>query len=350
MNQKFSINNYISFQLDDRSKKIIAGFLSIVVILSILGVLFAFFPINRPEEDPKIEEEVIFAESTLSAITPDKLFYQEVDLADLDIYPSSWAERRFGDKKNDPQISGEQSDPDGDGLSNKLEFIYGSDPLNPDTLCNGESNTPLCVGRNDKQNVDQLISPLTGLRLREDETKLVINFQNKRVVESIKESFDNASKDGFDFTTLYQLSKKVDLMDELADISVITTSDSRQNTINYLQFKTNLVQDILGKSEFESLSTIYSLLKVSDLEKQKSAFNSILEKVKEYPVPDPLKDDHKVYIYTFQQLIKLIDLRIDALTNNKLESEEYREAVKNTSISIAWSHRKINESSFVFNP
>jgi len=346
----------IDFNLTEKQKNFFAVLFSVITLGVVITVFVLLF------QGPGEEEEVVSSTTNrelqenldrlnrLSDISPEDLFYEEVTFEDLDIYPSAWVERNFTpSERNNELLSGASGDPDRDGLINKLEFIYGSDPKNIDSLCNGESNEEFCAGLNDKENVDAGISPLTGLPLDEETRKFTINFQDRTVIESLEESFDNAAREGLDFPTLYQLSKTVDYTEQVETITVITEPETRQNLLDYTDFRITLVEDILGSNELQSLSRIYSLVSIDELTSQREALSLKLQEVENYQVPNTQAEGHKLYIFIFRQLLDLVDLRIDAIEKNTLDSEVYQQDARDTSISIVWSYRKLNENSLVVN-
>lgn len=343
----------IDFSLTNKQKNIFAIILTLVTII-VLTFVYIFFFVEKPQDDSVTmnSEELIRASESLSNnlsnLSPEDIFYQDVTFEDLDIYPMGWIERNFTSTEMTNQlIAGPTGDPDNDGLSNKLEFIYGSNPKNADSLCNGVTNTPTCTGKNDKQNVDANISPLTGLSLDDKDKVFSINFQNKAVIESLKNSFDSAAREGLDFPTLYQLSKTVDYTTQVNAIAVKTEPETRQNLIDYAQYRITLANDVLGSNELQSLSRIYSLVSSEELTVQKAALTTKRNEIIDYTAPESVRISHQLYVFIFDQLLQLVTLRLEGITTGAINTETYQKAAKESSIAIVWAYRILNESTII---
>ncbi|KAF0094829.1 MAG: Pectinesterase [Puniceicoccaceae bacterium 5H] len=73
-------------------------------------------------------EQTLTASNSGGAVTGTSDPFQ---LLPADTY-ADWQQDAFGSQSGDPNVSGMGQDPDGDGLSNLLEFAYGLDPLASD--------------------------------------------------------------------------------------------------------------------------------------------------------------------------------------------------------------------------
>lgn len=341
----------VDFNLTNNQKNFFAALLSGLTLVVIIGVFVLIFSGNPENDDDNnqtsgdVTEILTGFDQTLSGLEPGELFYDDVTFEDLDIYPSAWVERNFTTAEAANElISGPGADPDQDLLSNKLEFIYGSNPNNPDSLCDGELDDDLCKGRNDKENVDAGISPLTGLSLDEELKVFRINFQDQAVIETLEESFDNASREGLDFPTLYQLSKTVDNTEAVSSITVVTTEETRENLLEYIEFRIDLVEEIIGNDELQSLSQIYSLISIPDLERQLAILEAETDRVANFPVPESEAESHKLYVYIFQRLTELVEIRLGGLQNDTLDTEAYQEEARRASVDIVWAYRQLNDA------
>lgn len=340
----------IDTNLTNTQRSIIAGILAALVIIGSL-VGYAYFA-NQDNETTDVVEDDVLAEiealsrsasGRLSSIEPEDLLLDTITFSELDIYPSAWVERRFpASNVNNLSITGATQDPDQDGLINKLEFIYGSDPLNPDSLCDGDTTKDGCEGRNDKENVDAGISPLTGLPITEDES-FEINFQNQALIETLSESFDEAAREGLDFPTLYDLSRTVDNTEYVSQIPVSTVPETRENLLEYNRFKAELTRSFVGGDELESLTRVYSLIDLEELQNQLVALEDQYQEVLNYQVPDTQVERHQLFTYIYEQLVVLLETRIDGLEQDIIGTPAYGDLARQTSVNIVWSYRVLNE-------
>jgi hypothetical protein len=282
---------------------------------------------------------------SLDQVNLDNILFDIISFKDLPVYPKAWVEKFFTISEQANQlISGPNADADSDGLTNKEEYFYASSPVNKDTLCNGKKDDTTCNGSNDKQNVDAGLSPLTGLTL-DNFDKVKIKKQDYAILNRIQDSFENAAKEGIDFPTLYQLSKTIDLSSEYKKIEILTQSNDRANVVNYISFRAKLLQDISDQGEVTLFSELYQSIKIDEIKKVRKKYADKFEELKNTYAPERFSEIHKAYIYFFEKIIQLLDLRIEGISEKKTESKDFRERSKVKGTEVMWSYKKLSEIS-----
>ncbi|NJS41589.1 hypothetical protein HC766_04550 [Candidatus Gracilibacteria bacterium] len=211
-----------------KNKIVIAVFLTIAILTGVIILSTTLFSNKSSDESTSnsdnVDKEAIIkklAQSSQSGLQPQEVINQTIQLSDLPVYPIAWQEKFFKlTERNNELVAGPAADYDKDGLSNKEEYFQGSDPTNPDTLCDGKTDDANCQGKNDSENVKQGISPLTGLQI-DTPKEFVIKRQDVHILDNIQDTFETAAREGVDFPTLYILAKTIDLSSELDAIKVI---------------------------------------------------------------------------------------------------------------------------------
>lgn len=356
---KVNLNN----RLSDTQKIFVAVLLSIIIGIIIVGsynwftnenfrsnILGKnFSPTTAKNTDTSLLDSVNKLNETLVKINPEDIVYKTINFEDLPIYPNTWVEKRFSSlDKSNALISGPSADPDGDGLSNKQEYLFGSNPNIKDTLCDGKTDNNLCKGRNDKQNVDAGISPLTGLDLNTPK-KIKIPRQDLSIISQIQDSFENASKEGVDFPELYQKSRSIDLSKDMDIIEVSTQEDNRDNILNYQQVRVDILKEFVDEDEVASFTNIYQYTKLEDLVKVKKRYTDLKDKLQMTLVPKKYKNSHKAYVLVFQKLVNLINHRENIIQKNSYTDEVQQESQKKV-IEVFWGYRRLNEEIIKLQP
>jgi hypothetical protein len=323
------------------------------LVLSIVSFIFYSFwfildrynnqPLQEKSEVNGISKQKKLAEEIFEEYNydPNNYIYEELSILELPIYPPAWVRSYFGENTS-KDISGENGDPDGDGLINKLEYIYGSSPINPDTLCNSKIDKKKCLGRNDKENVDLNISPLTGQVITLPK-KITLNRQDTKVLSRIQNNFNRASEEGVDFPTLYQLSANLDLNAELLSIPIIVANkDTIDSVQKYNELRAKVIDEFLVTDELSGISNLYSIKSLTTLNQQIQNYTAILETLKKAPVPKKYSLNHKQLILLFQKIIKLINHRITGVSKENFD-KDYKDKSRQIATEIVWIYRNINQ-------
>lgn len=336
--------------------------IALVMTVTVVGGIFYFstrgFPDWRKSEakvelkdndilnNKELKTQLNILNNIADSTDPISIVYETVKFEDLPIYPDGWVKRNFTETEiRNSLVSGPGADADSDGLTNKMEFLYGSNPNNKYTLCGNAEVSPDCKFT-DKENVDRAISPLTGLQI-EAGRNVVYNKQERGVLESIQESFDAASAEGVDFPQLYQLSLKVDLQSELDKISFRTVDENRQTLSDYLQGRIESIKKFMNAGELQdelgSLLLIYKLNKVEDLDKLEQSYKELEKSLLDAAVPKRYEVSQKAFVLLLRKLNELIEHRKYGITNGTSTSLQAQEKSKKLAIEIVWSYRKMNE-------
>jgi nitrogen fixation-related uncharacterized protein len=333
-----------------QSKNILAITVSIALVAITIFSFLWFTKSNNKnnttqEQSYSTRDAIDKLGKSLDQVNLDTVLYDIISFKDLPVYPKGWVEKFFSLSEQANQlISGPNADADSDGLTNKEEYFYASSPISKDTFCNGKLDEKLCNGNNDKQNVDAGISPLTGLTL-DSYDKVKIKKQDYAILNRIQDSFENAAKEGIDFPTLYQLSKTIDLNPEYKKIEILSQSNERVNIINYISFRAKLLQDISDEGEVSLFSELYQSIRVDEIKNLRKKYLSKSEDLKNTYAPERFSELHKAYIFFFEKIIQLLDLRVEGISEKKTESKDFRDRSKKQGVEVMWSYKKLNEIS-----
>jgi hypothetical protein len=336
--------------LTNKQKNILSIILTILVLTVIFGTILFFtnttfqnfFYPDRTETQNNTEIDTTSLNNLLPSINPDSILYEEITYEQLDIYPKAWIEKYFNStERSNLAFSGPSGDADGDNLSNKLEYIYGSNPRKKYTFCT-ETDVANCQGLNDKQKVDNNISPLTGARL-EKNRRFRISKQDNSILNSLEDSIETATREGVDFPTLYQLSLDIDLTSELNAITIRELPDNRDERVKYTQFQIDIIKQTSSSSDVEDLGSIFVTSDLRDLEELKRIYSDSKAKYESQGVPRSLSKQHQVYILVYSKIIELIDLRIEGIKTTTTETVEYQDKVKKKAVEAVWGYRIIGE-------
>lgn len=351
---KWSISD--AFKNNQKLKVGTAFILTLGILFGLLYFTGGLKFMNKPEEvkktetdfvdNPVIQQNLSKLDKIRDSYKPRDLVYDFLKYEDLPIYPKSWVERTFSETElRNTLISGPEGDPDKDGLSNKAEYLFGSDPKNKFSLCGTNIGESRCL-KSDKENVDAGISPLTGFEI-EKNRNIILKKQDSVVIESIQESFESASKEGVDFPVLYQESNLIDLKEELDDETFTVVENNRDNYTAYINTRLDVLDNFLSQDELESdlggLLIVYKATQISELEILKTRYSDLLKVLKTKPVPETYVKSHQAFILIFKKLIKLIETRETGIKTKSQETPEFKKLSKKLAVEIVWSYRQMNE-------
>ena len=334
-------------------------FLALIIAIFVVGgSTIAYVTINKvqlgvtPTPDSPASTELVDntnaavenLKKTIANASPDKLIFEDISLDDLQVYPKSWVARNFTSLQLENQlISGAEADPDKDGLSNRQEFLYGSNPLKASTYCDVKATTvdEKCP-KNDKQMIEANYNPLTGLGL-EIKKKFKVKKIDRNVAESVETPLGVASDQGFDFPQLYEESRKIDLGKEFSVIKVLTQKDSGEGVLNYYKTRLDILKDFAQDDELSSFGSIYGVLEVQKLDSLLTKYKVIYDKLLTTICPELIADYHRANIMVVQKLVTVIENRKKILSNDKTETKEEIEVSKDLAKQMLWAYRNLND-------
>jgi len=341
------------FQNLSQTQKLILA--SVLTILVIGTLLFGNYLISNwqktssiednknPNQNTQTQEAFNRLSQNVENLNPEELVTEEVSLENLEVYPSSWVEKHFNaTERRNALISGPDADPDRDGLSNKQEYIYSSDPKETFTLCESEEKNIQNCGKNDKEKVEEGISPLTGLEII-DLGKVRITRLDKALAEEMNLAFNNASSEGIDFPEIYQLSQTVDLSDELQTVEVNLVDDTRNSILKYSEARALTLRDFAQNDTLLSFTEIYKLASLDSLEVLKNKYQDMQEAYLNLVVPKSQEGFHRVTLLSLEKSLKLIDYRISSIESGEAQTDIAIEKGKTLAIELVWTFRKMIE-------
>jgi hypothetical protein len=299
-------------------------------------------PVNNELEDAS-NKAIANLKNTISNVNPENLIYEDVSLDDLQIFPISWVEKNFkGVQLENKLISGAEADPDKDTLTNRQEFLYGSNPLKSQTYCNTSdvSDEQICP-KNDKQLVDSGLNPLTGLDL-EIKKKFRVKKIDKNIAENLETSFNVASDQGFDFPKLYEESRKLNLTEEFNKTKVLTQKDTGEGILNYYRNRLDNLKEFAEDDELSSFNSVYGVVDKEKIELLRAKYQNILDKMNETIAPDLLTDYHKSNLFVLQKLLAVIKSRQDTLIKDKAQTEDDIKQSQVLAREMLWAYRNLN--------
>ncbi len=293
--------------------------LAIVVGLVVLAYSFESSFVNQEAQEENQENQEL-VENTPDTVFSEskKIEYQKVSLFETDFYPEIWIKTNFEELEiANPLISGPESDADNDGLTNKEEFVLGSNPKNSQTFCSLEDND---CEKTDKEFYDEGYSPLTNTNLEIDYTFVV----KKEFLEqgSLEKAYTNAHKEGFEvFKSLNTYKDLEQSVEEKTGQIEVKVEEEMKEDVYFKQIKklaqVYLDSDILGNFVYiyEENSTDLNNKKIEDLK--------ILKMELETLSTSPSKQNlHRYLTLSIDNNIKILENRVILNDSGEVSEEE----------------------------
>jgi len=127
------------FQRINRSGKMfIAGMLTMAVICAIISGFIATssFVYLPGQQDNSSSSPVVSFDRLTAPLSVYDVSYVRVPYDSTPVYPNTWVSSQFTDEEiAKPQLSGPEIDADGDGLTNRQEYLFATNPKKTDTYC-----------------------------------------------------------------------------------------------------------------------------------------------------------------------------------------------------------------------
>ena len=336
-------------------------FVAIIIALSLTGVAGSIYYLNSTNnlqdlrlnniaselkaDDKNTEglEAVDDIKKQLNQADPQALIFEEVDLADLRIYPQQWVVNRFStEQQQNYLISGPDSDPDGDGLPNRLELISGSNPLSAFTLCGDALSDKRGCNKNDKQMLDEGYNPLTGLKSEED-GRFNIKKVDKSIIPSLQDSFANAEAEGVTFTELYEKARTINLTPEYKNVKVTIVKSNRDSILKYLDDRFESVKGADANDELATFTNIYKLVDIKKVIDLENYYKDVLVKLEPLPTPNIYANFQRGSIMLVKKILKVIELRKQNIESANKNTEEFKTKNKQAALELFWTYRRIND-------
>ncbi len=336
-------------------------FIAILIALSITGVAGSIYylkstnnlrnlTLNNLASEQKIiggNEDITQAvgeiKNQLGQVDPESLLFEQVDLADLRIYPTQWVANRFSkEQQANALISGPDADPDGDGLPNRLELINGSNPLSAYSLCGDSQSDKNGCTRNDKQMIDSGLNPLTGLKA-EDEGRFNIKKVDKSIIPSIQDSFANAEAEGVTFTELYEKARTIDLNPEFKATKFNKVKTDRNSILKYLDARFESIKGVDANDELLTFTNIYKLVDVKKVIELEDYYKTVLNSLEPLATPNIYGNFQKGSIMLVKKILKVIDLRKQNILSGNSDTDKFKETNKKAALELFWTYRRIND-------
>jgi hypothetical protein len=332
-------------------KQIIAIFIPIVIVGGGVGIYLwnnqANLPLNKVDDQIKTNEVIERGKVAVNALkgkitknNPDKLIYSDLTLEELKVYPENWVKLNFTKQqlKNQLIISSE-ADPDGDGINNKLEFLYGSNPNSAYTFC-GEKREDCKT--TDKDLVDSNRSPLTNLPL-ELPKKFRIKKVDEKIIDGVKDSISQAAGEGIDFPKLYELSRTLDLSEDLKKVDITTVKDTRDSYLKYIQTRLDILQENNQTDELSTFTSIYKLVDLTKITDLENNFKKIKADLIAIGAPESLANYHRCSVFVVEKTLVVINHRKQAIEKGMVEDAESVKKSQQNGKELFWGYRKLAE-------
>ncbi len=336
-------------------------FIAILIALSITGVAGSIYylkstdnlknlTLNNLASEQKIvggSENITQAvneiKGQLNQVDPESLLFEQVDLADLRIYPQQWVANRFTkEQQANALISGPDADPDGDGIPNRLELINGSNPLSAYSLCGDSQSDKNGCTKNDKQMLDSGLNPLTGLKA-EDEGRFNIKRVDKNIVPSIQDSFANAEAEGVTFTELYEKARTIDLNPEFKATKITKVKTDRDSILKYLDSRFESIKGADANDELLTFTNIYKLVDIKKVIELEDYYKSIQSSLEPLATPSIYSNFQRGSVMLVKKILKVIDLRKQNILSGNSDTEKFKESNKKAALELFWTYRRIND-------
>ncbi len=361
---KEKFNNFVT-GLTNLQKLIIILVLTFFIVAgTVFSIAFISDPIFRSgilniprqltgnnDQQKVLDQELKNLQANLDKLTNTQDYYKEYSIEDLDIYPEAWRNRNFdpSEQKNS-LISGAKADPDKDNLTNQQEYFAGSNPKKAFTLCQGikkgdkpiETSPFICDGRNDGDLFRGNLSPLTGLDLDIIPKFTVLN-QDFSMINSLRESVENASREGNDFPELYQLSRKINLISQLEEQKFVAGQNNAIDILKYRQERLVITQDFITQDAITPISQVYTLTKPEQFDAVIKKYQDISNRLRELPTPPQYKTAHQANLLLFKKIIDLYGLRKEFILKKATDTPEFQAKAKEKSVEAIWAFRRLNE-------
>lgn len=361
---KENFNHFIS-KLNNLQKLLIILILTCLIIAgTVFSVAFISDPIFRSgilniprqltgnnDQQKIVNQELKNLQANLDTLTNTQEYYKEYSIEDLDIYPEAWKNRNFdlSEQKNS-LISGAKADPDKDSLTNQQEYFAGSNPKKTFTLCQDikkgdkpiETSPFICDGRNDGDLFRSNLSPLSGLDLDIIPKFTVLN-QDFSMINSLRESVENASREGNDFPELYQLSRKINLINQLEEQKLVTGQNNATDILKYRQDRIVITQDFITQDAITPISQVYTLTKPEQFDAVIKKYQEISSRLSDLPTPPQYKTAHQANLLLFKKIIELYVLRKEYIIKKTTDTPEFQSKAKEKSVEAIWAFRRLNE-------
>ena len=334
-----------------RQRKSSANLVWFSSILVVIFFLVSIFWINDMFSDSIKKKQFENQQSSL-----DKEFNQkftQVSLFTLPIYPDYWVQQNFNQFEiANPLLSGPEGDFDKDGLINKYEFIYFSDPKKANTLCDSDKsqykykcNQDL-KDLNDKQKLDQSIHPATGAKILNDYTYVLKKEQLDP--DYLTRVFKFAKAEDLYFTQSEHQSSSVNYSPQIEGLSLNQNSSFTASGIDkyYSQIK-DILHEFLVMDNFSTFLSVYESNQIEDLNLKKDEVDLALQQIVDLESPSQAKYFQQACIFWLQSLKQSLQNRINIQDiNSKLEASE-DQAQKDLMQSQLKTLKQENQATFV---
>ena len=335
--------------LSNIQKQIVAILIPVILVGGGVGTYWwsnqANLPLNAPDPTPQTNAVIEKGKKAVKALegsiikqNPDKLLFADITPEQLDVYSKAWVNLNFNsDQRENALISGAEADPDGDGIPNKMEFLYASNPMSKYTYC-GEVK-PDCQ-KTDKQMIDSGVSPLTNLPLELPKTFRMKKVDQK-IVQNTKDNISIAAASGLDFPKLYEQSRLLNLDDQFSKIKALSATDNRDNMLKYIQKRLDIMKDIAKMDELTAFTSIYRLLDVPKITQLEDTYKLASKQMNDLAVPESLLDYHKGNLMVIDKTLVIIGDRKESVKNKNNETPEVILKSQQTGKELFWAYRKL---------
>jgi hypothetical protein len=295
--------------LNETQKIVLTIALTLIIVVGLVFSAYSFesaFIDQEVEEQKQDDKKLVENTPTTEFSENEKIAYQKISLFEADFYPETWIKANFEESEiANPLISGPEADADEDGLSNKKEFILGSNPKNNQTFCSIKENE---CEKTDQEIYNEGKNPLNNLDLKLDYVFVIQNsFVNK---ENFETAYTNAYKEDFKvLEVINTYEDKNQVVEEKTGLIEVKTEENQKESTYFEQIK-KLSQIYLDRETFGSFLYLYQSDSI-EANKEKVKNLKLLKEELEAVLAPPSKINlHQYLILSIKNDIQILENRI----------------------------------------
>lgn len=194
--------------LSESAKTFLAGMITVVIVAALVMASMSVSNLISTKNNLNILSPSLNQESSSSqyfepALSLFNLSYVFIQYTDLPIYPEEFTKKYFTDEElSKPQLTGPEVDADGDGLLNRQEFLFNTNPKKANTFCSLQPENTTCETKTDGDRVASGKHPKNNADLP-DNLQFLLEKKYTENIGSLRETIQYGLSIGSDFPSIY---------------------------------------------------------------------------------------------------------------------------------------------------